>query len=281
LQKISQISDELKDWIINTLKVGANPEAIVQAMIKKGFEPAFAFTTMIRILNNGSVKTVNSGQKPYKYEAPAIAKKGNVIQTSDRDIKVLLKLEKPFIMYLDNVLSNEECEQLIELSKERLEPSQIVDSYSGQRRLAPGRTSKNAFYSLGETALVERIEKRIAEITEHPVINGEGLQVLNYGIGEEYKAHFDFFPSGQIQKENGGQRIATFLMYLNDVEFGGETIFPKAGLSVVPKKGTAVYFHYGNSEGQADRLSVHSSIPIVNGEKWVSTKWIRQGKTLN
>jgi len=67
-------------------------------------------------------------------------------------------------------------------------------------------------------------------------------------------------------------------MYLNDVQEGGETIFPKMDLSISPKKGAALYFHYGNQEGQTDRLTLHSSVPVLNGEKWVATKWIRQGK---
>ncbi len=75
-----------------------------------------------------------------------------------------------------------------------------------------------------------------------------------------------------------GQRIATILIYLNNVSEGGETIFPKINLQISPKKGSALYFHYGNQKGQTDRLSLHSSVPIINGEKWVATKWIRQGK---
>ncbi|WP_420828144.1 2OG-Fe(II) oxygenase [Cytobacillus citreus] len=229
------------------------------------------------MLNNQTVNTIDKEQTPFFYELPKIAKKGNIIRTSERDIKVLLKIDKPYILYLDNVLSYDECNQLIELSKNRLEPSQIIDTYSGERKLAPGRTSKGAYYKVNENNFISKIENRIAEITNHPIINGEGLQVLNYELGEEYKAHFDYFPSGQIQLENGGQRIATFLMYLNDVEEGGETIFPKIGLSIVPKKGTALYFHYGNNKGQVDRLSLHSSVPVTKGEKWVSTKWIREG----
>ncbi|QED47812.1 2OG-Fe(II) oxygenase [Cytobacillus dafuensis] len=280
MQKISSISNELKDWILNTLKSGVNPESIVQGMIKKGFDQAFAYSTIIRILNNQAVNTVDREHATYLYETLEIANKGNIISTSEREIKVLLKIDKPYILYLDNVLSHDECNQLIELSKNRLEPSQIIDTYSGERKLAAGRTSKGAYYKLNENNFISKIENRIAEITNHPIVNGEGLQVLNYELGEEYKAHFDYFPSGQIQLENGGQRIATFLMYLNDVEEGGETIFPKIGLSIVPKKGTALYFHYGNSKGQVDRLSLHSSVPVTKGEKWVSTKWIREGMIL-
>ncbi|WP_102275491.1 2OG-Fe(II) oxygenase [Cytobacillus massiliigabonensis] len=276
MEKITRISNELKDWILQTLKSGVNPESIAAAMVKKGFDQAFAYSTMIRILNNQTLKTSDGNQTPYIYEAIDTFKKGNMISTTDREMKVLLKIDKPFITYLDNVLSTEECDQLIHLSTNRLQPSEIIDPITGEKKSVPGRTSKGTYYHLNETTLISTIERRIAEITSHPLEHGEGLQVLNYNIGEEYKAHFDFFPANQIDMEKGGQRIATFLIYLNDVEAGGETIFPKAGISIVPKKGAAVFFQYGNSHGQVDRMSLHSSIPVLKGEKWVATKWIRQ-----
>lgn len=79
-----------------------------------------------------------------------------------------------------------------------------------------------------------------------------------------------------VDAKKGGQRVGTFLIYLNDVPEGGETVFPKVGLSIVPRKGTAIYFHYANGNGQFGRLSVHSSVSVTAGEKWVATKWIRE-----
>jgi prolyl 4-hydroxylase len=65
-------------------------------------------------------------------------------------------------------------------------------------------------------------------------------------------------------------------MYLNDVEQGGETIFPSIHLSVTPKKGSAVYFEYCNDLGQVDSMSLHGGVPVIAGEKWIATKWMRQ-----
>ena len=76
----------------------------------------------------------------------------------------------------------------------------------------------------------------------------------------------------------GGQRVSTLVMYLSDVEQGGETTFPDVGVSVVPKKGAAVYFEYCNSQGQVDPLSLHAGNPVIKGEKWIATKWMRQRK---
>lgn len=276
-KKITHISNELKEWIIHTLNSGAAPESIVDAMIKKGFDPRFSYTTLFRLVGNHSIKIEEKIESPYFYEQPGLAHKGNVIHTSDHDIKVLMTIDQPYITFLDHVLSNEECDELISLSKNRMVPSKIVDPTTGKEKITAGRTSEGTYYSLGETPFIRRLENRIAEITGHPILHGEGLQVLHYHIGEEYKPHFDYFPANRVDETKGGQRVGTFLMYLNDVESGGETVFPKIGLSVKPKKGSAVYFHYGNSQGQVDRNSLHSSVPVLEGEKWVATKWIRQG----
>lgn len=278
MEKIRQISSELRDWIISTLNNGVSPVAIADAMIKKGFDPRFAYEALFRIVGNESIKSSENNQNTYQFELPEIGKKGNVLTTTDRKVKVLSRVDKPFILHLDHVLSIEECDELIKLSKNRLQPSRIVDPTTGEEKVAPGRTSKGMYFTIRENALITTIENRIAELTNFPVENGEGLQVLNYDIGEEYKQHFDYFPPNKVDHDKGGQRVGTFLIYLNDVIEGGETVFPKAGVSIVPKKGSAVYFHYGNSKEQVDRMSVHSSVPIVKGEKWVATKWIRQGK---
>ncbi|MHC0038918.1 2OG-Fe(II) oxygenase [Pseudoneobacillus sp. C159] len=273
-----QISKELQDWLLATLKSGVSPVVLANSLVNKGFEARYAYETLFKIVGNESIKTTEFEQDTYDTYIPAIGHKGNILYTNDREIKVLSRMERPFVIHLDNVLSHEECDELIELSRNRLEPSRIIDPVTGEKRQARGRTSKGMYYRIRENQLVEKIENRIVELTSFPIENGEGLQVLNYGNGEEYKLHFDFFSNNMVNPSHGGQRIATFLIYLNEVVDGGETVFPKIGLSVVPKKGSAVYFHYGNENGQLDRLSMHSSVPVRQGEKWVATKWIRQSK---
>ncbi|MGG0892219.1 2OG-Fe(II) oxygenase [Cytobacillus horneckiae] len=273
MNKINTISNDLNDWIITALKTGASPLAIASGLIKKGFDPKFAYETLFEIVGSGNVKSVRSS---YQYEKVPLLKEQNMIHTSDQTVYIRSKIVKPVIIQMENVLTDEECDLLIEWAGERLQPSTVIDANSGAEKAAAGRTSKGMYFNLRENQVISRIEKRIAEITSYPVENGEGLQVLKYKVGEEYKAHFDFFPEKKVNQTKGGQRVATMLLYLNNVESGGETIFPKTNLSVVPKKGSAVFFHYGNSLGEVDRMSLHSSIPVKAGEKWVATKWIRQ-----
>lgn len=275
MTKRTTITNELKEWIVNALNNGVKPEAIVDGMIKKGFDPRFSYTTLFRLIDNRPVQTAPAPE-PYMYEAPPISSRGNLIKLEDREIKVTFKMDKPFIRHFDQLLTPEECDQLIDLAKDRLEACTVLDPKTGEERLSTGRTSKGMSFHFNENEFITAIEQRIAQLTGLPMENGESLQVLNYQVGEEYKLHYDYFPPNQVPAKKGGQRVATLLIYLNDVSKGGETVFPRAGISFVPKKGSAIYFHYANSKGQVDRLSVHTSIPVLEGEKWVATKWIRQ-----
>ncbi len=126
------------------------------------------------------------------------------------------------------------------------------------------------------------LDRRISEVMNWPIENGEGLQILNYKVGAEYRPHFDYFSEDESGSKHhlgkGGQRVSTLVVYLCNVEAGGETTFPAIGLTIKPKIGSAVYFEYCNSLGQVDPLTLHGGAPVLKGEKWIVTKWKRQGK---
>ena len=195
---------------------------------------------------------------------------GNKIQTEDREIKIMAKLEEPLIVILGNVLSDEECDELIRLSKNKLDRSKIGNA----REMHELRTSTSMFFEQAENEVVTKIEKRIASIMNVPIEHGEGLQILNYQMGQEYKAHFDFFSSANGPVTN--PRISTLVMYLNDVEHGGETFFPKLNFSVSPQKGMAVYFEYFYNDQTLNERTLHGGAPVMIGDKWAATQWMRR-----
>lgn len=196
---------------------------------------------------------------------------GNKIKTEDRDIHIIAKMEEPLIVVLGNVLSEEECDELISLSKDRMQRSKLRDSLETELR-----TSSSMFFQEGENELITCVEKRVSQIMNVPYEHGEGLQILNYQIGQEYKAHFDFFSSSSKPAKN--PRISTLVMYLNDVEEGGETYFPKLNFSVSPQKGMAVYFEYFYDDQTLNELTLHGGAPIIKGDKWAATQWMRRQK---
>jgi prolyl 4-hydroxylase len=203
-----------------------------------------------------------------------------VIRTCDREIHVLARSQQPVLAVLGNVMSAEECQELIALAKPRLAPSTIVDLDSGQDVVAAYRNSFGMFFRLQETAFISRLDRRISELMNLPVENGEGLQVLYYPTGAASAPHVDFL---QITNEanrasiaRSGQRVSTMVTYLNDVPAGGETSFPELGWAITPRLGNAAYFEYCDGQGFVDWRSLHAGNPVLAGEKWVASKWMRQ-----
>ncbi|PWA90731.1 2-oxoglutarate (2OG) and Fe(II)-dependent oxygenase superfamily protein [Artemisia annua] len=189
--------------------------------------------------------------------------------------------------------SQEECEYLINLAKPHMVKSTVVDSDTGKSKDSRVRTSSGTFLARGRDKTIRTIEKRIADFTFLPVEHGEGLQILHYEVGQKYEPHYDYFQD-DFNTKNGGQRMATILMYLSDVEEGGETVFPSAkgnisavpwwnelsecgkeGLSVKPKMGDALLFWSMKPDASLDPSSLHGGCPVIKGNKWSSTKWIR------
>lgn len=209
-----------------------------------------------------------------------IADSGNVIETSDRTVNILLALNAPRVVLFGGLLSEAECDELIALSSRKLQRSTVVNAATGDYDVHPDRTSSGTHFQRGENPLVRTIERRIGELVGCPVEHGEPIQILHYTPGAEYKPHFDFFDPALEGNDKvlamGGQRIATLIMYLNDVEAGGSTVFPDVGLDILPRKGNALYFAYTTEDGQLDRRTLHGGSPVRRGQKWIATKWLRQ-----
>ncbi|KAF5192359.1 Prolyl 4-hydroxylase alpha subunit protein [Thalictrum thalictroides] len=139
--------------------------------------------------------------------------------------------------------------------------------------------------------VVKGIEARVAAWTFLPPENGEAMQILHYENGQKYEPHYDYFHD-KANQELGGHRVATVLMYLSNVEKGGETVFPdseakeiqpkddtwsdcaKKGYAVKPRKGDALLFFSLHPNATTDQNSLHGSCPVIEGEKWSATKWI-------
>jgi prolyl 4-hydroxylase len=195
-------------------------------------------------------------------------------------VQVVASLQSPRVLVFGGLLSAEECDALIAAARPRLARSLTVQTKTGGEELNPDRTSNGMFFNRGESELLRSIERRIARLLNWPVENGEGLQVLHYRPGAEYKPHYDYFdpaePGTPTILKRGGQRVATLVMYLNQPEQGGGTTFPDAGLEVAPQRGNAVFFSYDRPSPATRTL--HGGAPVIAGEKWVATKWLREGE---
>jgi prolyl 4-hydroxylase len=203
----------------------------------------------------------------------------STLRAPDRDVQVLLQLERPRVVVFGGLLSGDECRQLIELAEPRLARSETVQQATGGSEVNAARTSRGMFFRRGETPLIARIEQRIASLVRWPVDHGEGIQVLHYSPGAQYEPHYDYFDPAQPGTpsilKRGGQRVGTLVMYLNTPLSGGGTTFPDVGLEVGAMQGNAVFFSYDRPDPETKTL--HGGAPVVEGEKWVATKWLREG----
>ncbi|HUA78965.1 MAG TPA: 2OG-Fe(II) oxygenase [Dyella sp.] len=284
MNAITQLPPEWHNWIQENLARGCAPQQLIDDMVRNHFDPVFARAAVNGVMSGPFVASAQPQAQPkpatgYLYETPRLHQ-GNLIRTFDREVRVVTRVHRPMVAVLDGVLSEEECDQLIRRSLDKMHRSTTVDPLTGKHEVIADRSSEGTFFALNADPFITRLDRRISEVMNWPVDHGEGLQILHYGTGGEYKPHFDYFPpedpGSHVQMAVGGQRVSTMVMYLNDVEEGGTTIFPEIGLEVIPKKGSAVYFEYTNSQDQLDRLTLHGGSPVARGEKWIVTKWMRQ-----
>jgi prolyl 4-hydroxylase len=281
-----QLGSVWQSWLIENVKRGCSPESMIDAMVGAGFDRVSA-ADAVRLFSQPEMAalaavppaTQAAATNPYQYDPLPIAG-GNRIDAGDCEIKVLMCCERPQVVVFGDVLSHDECDEVIRRSRSKLKPSTTVNPLTGKEDIIERRTSEGTFFNRCEDAFIEKLDRRIARLMNWPLQNGEGLQILRYDIGGEYRPHFDYLPPDESGSAphlaNGGQRVSTLIVYLNDVDEGGETIFPEAGISVVPQKGSAVYFRYFNHLGQVDPLTLHGGNPVLAGEKWIMTKWMRQ-----
>jgi prolyl 4-hydroxylase len=276
------ITSDLRRWVVAQAEAGRRPEDVIAAMRASGWEEADAMAAMERVLGErldeiAAERQATAGPLGPVPE-PDLSQSPPLLVVEGHPVQVLVTLKRPRVVVFGGLLTEAECDALVELARPRLARSETVDTATGGSEVNAARTSDGMFFSRGETALIARVERRIAALLRWPVERGEGLQVLRYGPGAEYRPHHDYFdperPGTAAVLARGGQRVATLVMYLKAPEGGGATSFPDIGLEVAPVKGHAVFFSYDRPH--ASTRTLHGGAPVLAGEKWVATKWLRE-----
>jgi prolyl 4-hydroxylase len=275
-----QITPHLRQWIIEQAQAGSRPEAVLHAMLASGWSEDVAVEAMETTLRGHlEQRAVEQGLAPaVSVPQPRLDDSPLYLDAGDRRVCVLQAMYHPRVVVFGGLLSDQECHQLIELARPRLARSLTVQTRTGGEEVNQDRTSEGMFFARGENELIARVEARIAALVDWPVENGEGVQVLRYTPGTEYKPHYDYFdpnePGTPSILRRGGQRVGTVVMYLGEPEKGGGTSFPDVHLVVAPKRGNAVFFSYERPHPSTRTL--HGGTPVLAGEKWIATKWLRE-----
>lgn len=274
------ITPELRRWIIEQAQAGYAAPVVLQSMRDAGWDEDVAAEAMeVTLQDHLNALAMQQGQPPaVPVPEPQLNDSPAKVDCGDRTVNVLLAMAQPRIVVFSNLLSPEECDALIAAAGPRMARSLTVATKTGGEEINDDRTSDGMFFQRGESPLIQRIEERIARLLQWPIENGEGLQVLHYRPGAEYKPHYDYFDPGEPGTptivQRGGQRVGTLVMYLNTPEKGGGTTFPDVHLEVAPQRGNAVFFSYERPHPSTRTL--HGGAPVIAGEKWIATKWLRE-----
>ncbi len=293
----------IRRWLIDQIRAGQSSAALLQSMSERGWGRDVAMGLIAQAMGERSAGQMavtptsierlpsadparasaaspgDAGAAGMRRPAPALDGAPMYLDAGDRKVPVLMSLPDPQIVLFGDFLSRNECDRLVETARPRMQRSMTADLQTGEHRVDAVRTSRGMFFLRDESPLVRTIEARIARLLAWPVTHGEHLQVLQYRPGDRYEPHYDYFDPAQPGTApllaRGGQRLATFLIYLREPERGGETTFPDLGLRFAPKRGCALFFGYDRPDPSTRTL--HGGAPVTAGEKWVATKWLREG----
>jgi prolyl 4-hydroxylase len=271
------ITPELRAWIVAQAEAGFPPEDVLASMRNSGWPEDVAIEAMETTLTE-HLQAKGQPIPGRVLPEPPIGEQATRLVAEGHEVEVVMTMKVPRVIVFGGLLSHAECDELVELSRPRLVRSETVINETGGSEVNTARTSDGMFFTRGENSLCQRIEQRVAALLRWPLVNGEGLQVLRYRPGAEYKPHHDYFdpihPGTPTILSRGGQRVGTLVMYLNTPLRGGATTFPDVGLEVAPIKGNAVFFSY--HAPHVSTKTLHGGAPVLEGEKWVATKWLRE-----
>ena len=175
------------------------------------------------------------------------------------------------------------CRWLIDKSRPHLKLAQTDDPMTGTPRYGRNRTNSSAEFAFEDTGFIlHLVRARISALTGSPPTAMEGSAVLHYAPGQQFFPHYDFLdtaePGYARQVALHGQRVLTFLIYLNEDFEGGETDFPKLDWRYKGKTGDALFFWNVLPNGQTDQHMLHAGLPPARGEKFLFSQWVR-GRT--
>lgn len=258
----SGFNDDWKDWITTNIEAGCDRNGMFRIMLDAGFDydlirDALDFEPML------PVDQITNPLEQSKQNSPLFIPNGKRLAQDGIEFYLL-----------EDFLNPEECDQIITRIRSRMRPSDITAKDEPDKYY---RTSSTCDLGLLDDPVVAEIDRRICAVTGLDPAWSESIQGQHYDIGQEFKAHTDYFEKEELSEYGGalGQRSYTVMIYLNDVEDGGETSFPRLGQTVLPRQGRAVIWNSLHPDGSLNHNSMHHAHPVKKGSKTVITKWFR------
>jgi prolyl 4-hydroxylase len=267
---------DLVAWAVDRHAEGHCPAQIFNGMRSSDWSTGDAVAALLQALPRELHEQVR--ELPRGAPDPDLSTSPSTITIEGHTVQVLCDMRNPRLVVFGNLLSPQECEELMAGATARLERSMVAGDGSDSD-VSDVRTSWGMFFGRDETPLCTRLDARIAALLDWPVSHSEEMQVLRYGKAQQYEPHHDYFEPSEGHWASvfrrGGQRVGSMVIYLNTPPLGGSTVFPDIPMEVRAVAGNAVFFAYDTPD--ASSRTLHGGAPVSDGEKWVAVKWFRQG----
>ena len=281
----TEFTADWKDWIETNIQSGKDRDGIFKVLHDEGYE----YSAIVNEMNYRPSRAIEDIQNPLKaaqvqnngrghQATPTEAYKDNhglAIPKSQIYVPngIVMESDDIDLRLVDGFLNAHECETLIEIIKQTKRPS-TVGNFEIDKNY---RTSQTCDMGQIDDPRIKEIDNRICKLIGiHPAFS-ESIQGQYYEVGQEFKAHTDFFDMEEFDThcKIGGQRTYTVMIYLNDVEEGGETEFKRVNVKLKPMTGMAVIWNSLNPDGTPNHHTLHQAHPIKKGYKAIITKWFR------
>lgn len=266
--KMETFAPEWEEWIDLNLRLGN----CKQIMFQKSLDAGYSHALLKR-------KIGIDYQAPVQTQALARVALRNAQRLNAKNLE---------IFRIDGFLTPDECADIIAtINASELTVSSTYNVTKPMERIVNvERTSKTCYFG-GTNPFIAEVETRICKTLGISNRCAEQIQGQKYEVGQEFRFHTDYFDPELLKKDASinGQRTWTFMIYLNEVEEGGYTSFPRAFYSSAPKTGTAIVWNNLYSPatspnagdwGKENPFSSHCGMPIVRGEKYILTKWFKE-----
>lgn len=266
--KMETFAPEWEEWIDLNLRLGN----CKQIMFQKSLDAGYSHALLKR-------KIGIDYQAPVQTQALARVALRNAQRLNAKNLE---------IFRIDGFLTPDECADIIAtINASELTVSSTYNVTNPMERIVNVERTSNTCYFGGTNPFIAEVETRICKTLGISNRCAEQIQGQKYEVGQEFRFHTDYFDPELLKKDASinGQRTWTFMIYLNDVEEGGYTSFPRAFCSSAPKTGTAIVWNNLYSPatspnagdwGKENPFSSHCGMPIVRGEKYILTKWFKE-----
>ena len=295
LDKPDYITDNWKKWIRENLELNASKLDIIRVLINNNIDNHAAINAVVlnpqsnyemnQVDEVDEVDEVDNSSNLEENNDPTVFTKqadfdyGKVSDNLLNSSPQILGNDNGKVYVVDNFFTKEECEQMIDSSKPNLKKSKLCSNNNGDSYVDTLQRASES-YSLEKFNDFNHLEQRISDLVGIKLDNSEFTQIQYYKKDGFFNSHTDCFSKQEYKKygNKNGQRTWTAMVYLNDVEEGGHTHFSKLDVSVKPEQGRIVVWNNLNEDGSNNNYLTHGGEKILQGEKYIITKWFRDRK---